>query len=131
MPMMPREKIKHLKKSGFKIVGQNGSHVKMRNETTGFQTEVPYHSSSSLVCYEKEQKPFPACSDPTAITPEPDSFLVVIEFDMLAYKRRTNSRAVKKTLSIPEWMNEAAMAMDLNFSQVLQEALLTRICSQT
>lgn len=81
----------------------------------------------ALVCYEKEQKPFPASSDPTAIPPEPDSFLVVIEFDMLAYKKRTNSRAVKKTLSIPEWMNEAAMAMDLNFSQVLQEALLTRI----
>lgn len=45
MPMTPREMIKHLKKNGFKIVGQNGSHVKMRNDMTGFQTEVPYHSS--------------------------------------------------------------------------------------
>lgn len=46
MPMTPREMIKHLKKNGFEIVGQNGSHVKMRNTTTGYQTEVPYHSSS-------------------------------------------------------------------------------------
>ena len=46
---------------------------------------------------------------------------------MLAYKKRTNSRAVKKTLSIPEWLNEAAIDMDLNFSQVLQEALLAKI----
>ena len=46
---------------------------------------------------------------------------------MLAYKKRTNSRAVKKTLSIPEWLNEAAMDMGLNFSQVLQEALLSKI----
>ena len=38
-----------------------------------------------------------------------------------------NSRAVKKTLSIPEWLNEAAIAMDINFSQVLQEALLAKI----
>lgn len=29
--------------------------------------------------------------------------------------------------SIPEWLNEAAMAMDINFSQVLQEALLSKI----
>lgn len=29
MPMTPREMIKHLKKNGFKIIGQNGSHVKM------------------------------------------------------------------------------------------------------
>lgn len=45
MPMTPREMIKHLKKNGFEIVGQNGSHVKMRNAETGHQTEVPYHSS--------------------------------------------------------------------------------------
>ena len=81
----------------------------------------------ALNCREKEQQPFPASSDPTTITLEPDSFLVVIEFDMLAYKKRTNSRAVKKTLSIPEWLNEAAIAMDLNFSQILQEALLAKI----
>ena len=81
----------------------------------------------ALSCREKEQQPFPDTSDPTAITPESDSFLVVIEFDMLAYKKRTSSRAVKKTLSIPEWLNEAAMAMDLNFSQVLQEALMSKI----
>ena len=31
------------------------------------------------------------------------------------------------TKIIPEWMNEAAMAMDLNFSQILQEALLKKI----
>ena len=84
----------------------------------------------ALTCREKEQQPIPSSSDPTAISPEPDSFLAVIEFDMLAYKKRTNSRAVKKTLSIPEWLNEAAMAMDLNFSQVLQEALLAKIQSQ-
>ena len=84
----------------------------------------------ALTCREKEQQPFPNASDPTAITPEANSFLVVIEFDMLAYKKRTNSRAVKKTLSIPEWLNEAAIDMNLNFSQVLQEALIAKIQAQ-
>ncbi len=46
MPMTPREMIQHLKKNGFKVVGQNGSHVKMRNNTTDHQTEVPYHSTN-------------------------------------------------------------------------------------
>lgn len=81
----------------------------------------------ALTCREKELEPFPDISDPTSIALDPDSFLVVIEFDMLAYKKRTNSRAVKKTLSIPAWLNEAAMAMDLNFSQILQEALISKI----
>lgn len=46
MPMTPKEMIKHLKKNGFKVVGQSGSHVKMRNDATGHQTEVPYHGTS-------------------------------------------------------------------------------------
>ncbi|HAU84020.1 MAG TPA: toxin HicA [Lachnospiraceae bacterium] len=44
MPMTSREMIKHLKKNGFEIVSQNGSHVKMKNTNTNAQTIVPYHS---------------------------------------------------------------------------------------
>lgn len=46
MPMTPREMINHLKKNGFEVISQNGSHVKMKNEITGHQTVVPYHGSS-------------------------------------------------------------------------------------
>ena len=38
-----------------------------------------------------------------------------------------NNKAVKKTLSIPEWLNEAALEEKINFSQVLQEALKQRL----
>lgn len=69
----------------------------------------------------------PAPSEPGSILPEKNAFLVVIEFDMLTYKKRNNSKAVKKTLTLPEWMNEEATAMGINFSQVLQEALLNKI----
>lgn len=81
----------------------------------------------ALTDREKEHQPIPSASDPSAISLEPDSFLVVVEFDMLAYKKRFNSRAVKKTLTIPEWLNEAAIDMGLNFSQVLQEALMAKV----
>ena len=74
---------------------------------------------------EKEEIPTP--SEPHNITLSKDEFCVVIEFDMLAYQKRTNSKAVKKTLSIPEWLNEEATALGINFSQVLQEALMQKI----
>ena len=76
-----------------------------------------------LTDMEKERSPLPTATPPDKIKTEPDSFLVVIEFDMLAYKKRTSSAAVKKTLSIPEWLNEEALALNVNFSQVLQDAL--------
>ncbi|MBY0757672.1 MULTISPECIES: type II toxin-antitoxin system HicB family antitoxin [Sellimonas] len=56
-----------------------------------------------------------------------DGTLVIVEFDMLEYQKKHNSRAVKKTLSIPEWLNEEATAMGVNFSQVLQEALMNKL----
>ncbi len=44
MPMTSKEMITFLKKNGFEIISQNGSHVKMRNPNTGKTVIVPYHS---------------------------------------------------------------------------------------
>ena len=41
-----------------------------------------------------------------------------------------NNKSIKKTLSIPEWLNEKATSMNLNFSQILQEALIEKINAQ-
>ena len=60
------------------------------------------------------------------VDPE-DGILVIIEFDMAEYRRKHRSKAVKKTLSIPEWLNEAAIRENLNFSQILQEALMVKL----
>ncbi|MCD7813349.1 MAG: type II toxin-antitoxin system HicB family antitoxin [Lachnospiraceae bacterium] len=56
-----------------------------------------------------------------------DGAVVIVQFDLDEYNRKHNSKAVKKTLSIPEWLNEEAMAASINFSQVLQEALMTKL----
>ena len=55
-----------------------------------------------------------------------NEFVVVIEFNMLEYRKKHNSKAVKKTLTIPQWLNEAAIERNINFSQVLQEALILK-----
>ncbi len=81
----------------------------------------------AITGFEEESIPIPNASKPDAITTAADEFCVVIEFDMLAYKKRTGSKAVKKTLTIPEWLNEEATALGVNFSQVLQEALMIKI----
>ena len=80
----------------------------------------------ALTSLEEDNRILPRASRPDEIKVN-GGFLVVIEFDMLEYKRRHNSRAVKKTLSIPEWLNEEAMKMGVNFSQVLQEALMVKL----
>lgn len=81
----------------------------------------------AITSREEDGQEIPSPSEPYQIVLDSDSFCAVIEFDMLAYKKRTNSKAVKKTLSIPEWLNEEATALGVNFSQVLQEALIQKI----
>ena len=56
-----------------------------------------------------------------------EGIVVLVEFDLREYQKKHNSRAVKKTLSIPEWLNEEAVAAGINFSQVLQEALMLKL----
>ncbi len=53
-----------------------------------------------------------------------DGFSSLVSCDINQYK---DTKAVKKTLTIPAWLNDRAMSMGINFSQVLQEALLTKI----
>ena len=76
---------------------------------------------------EKEKSVLPVPTKPTEIKTENQEAVIIIEFDLDAYRRKHNSKAVKKTLTIPEWLNEEAMALGINFSQVLQEALLQKI----
>ena len=75
----------------------------------------------ALVNRKEEKEEIPVPSEIDRIQGE-DGTLVIVEFDMQEYLRKHNSKAVKKTLSIPEWLNEEATAMGVNFSQVLQEA---------
>ena len=71
----------------------------------------------------------PVPSAPDSIKIEDNGFLVIIQFDLAAYRKRTSSKVVKKTLTIPEWLNEEALAKGINFSQVLQEGLVSKIQS--
>lgn len=66
---------------------------------------------------------FPTPSNPTTITVPAGDFVALIEFDMLDYTRRHSKKSVKKTLTIPSWLNAEAEAQHINFSSVLQAAL--------
>ncbi len=72
---------------------------------------------------EERKEDIPAACDITGISCAPDSFTSLIECDTMEYRRYYDSKAVKKTLSIPSWLNAMAEKEDINFSAVLQKAL--------
>ena len=74
-----------------------------------------------------EGKEFPKPSTPDKIDLKNDDILVIVSIDLLQYEKRINSRSVKKTLSIPEWLNDEAIKHKINFSKMLQEALIEKL----
>ena len=51
----------------------------------------------------------------------------MVSVDVEAYAAKHFNKAVKKTLTIPHWLNEAALAKKINFSKVLQAALMREL----
>jgi predicted RNase H-like HicB family nuclease len=54
-----------------------------------------------------------------------DGFVNLIVADTDDYRRQNDTRAVRKTLSIPEWLNYKAEKAGAPFSRILQQGLKT------
>ncbi len=79
--------------------------------------------SAYLLTLMEQGRPLAAPSDVSAFRPE-DGFSSLVSCDIDQYK---DTKAVKKTLTIPSWLNDRAVSMGLNFSKVLQDALIAKI----
>ena len=83
--------------------------------------------SLMLVEIEDSQNTIPAPTPITSMKLEEGEFSTLISVDTIQYRHVLNNMAVKKTLSIPAWLNDAATAAGINFSQTLQEALKSKL----
>ena len=57
------------------------------------------------------------------------AFVNMVLVDMTEYAKQHSDKSVKKTLSIPMWLNTLCEEKSINFSKVLQDALLTKVQS--
>ena len=56
-----------------------------------------------------------------------DDIVTYVDVDFAEYRKRAENKKVKKTLTIPSWLNEKAESENINFSRVLEEALISRL----
>ncbi|MCC8160402.1 MAG: type II toxin-antitoxin system HicB family antitoxin [Oscillospiraceae bacterium] len=76
---------------------------------------------------EAEGKPIPAASEPQEVKVRGSEFVTLIACDTIEYERFFKNKSVKKTLTIPEWLNDMAVRENVNFSNVLQNALMEQL----
>jgi predicted RNase H-like HicB family nuclease len=70
----------------------------------------------------EDKKELPKASNPSEIEKEEGTFISLIEFDLIEFKKIYN-KSVKKTLTIPSWLNMRAEEAHINFSKLLQKAI--------
>jgi len=75
----------------------------------------------------ENDKELPIASKPEDIQKGGKDFVVPIVFDMKKYVKENKARMVKKTLTIPEWLNDMAEKKNVNFSLVLRNALVDQL----
>jgi predicted RNase H-like HicB family nuclease len=81
----------------------------------------------TLYHLEKDGKEIPEPSAPGAFTLKENDVVSLVHCDTIFYKRFYSSKVIKKTLTIPSWLNDAALEKNINFSQTLQNALIEQL----
>lgn len=93
-------------------------------ETLADAIQMATDAASGWVLDELENGyPIPLASPLDAVQPAPGGFVSVLVLDMDAYAEKYGSKAVRKNLTIPAWLNTFAESQHINFSKVLQDAL--------
>lgn len=72
----------------------------------------------------EEEVKLPKASIVTDLETTSDSFVSLVACDLSKYDV---NKSVKKTLTIPAWLNDRAVSLGINFSKTLQDALLLKI----
>ena len=76
-----------------------------------------------LYALERDKKTAPEPSEPGEVELEAGDVVALVDVDLLDYKRRIGSKAVRRTISIPEYLDEMATRAGVSLSQITQDAL--------
>ena len=121
---------------GYSVIFPDLNYLETQGDSFQYAMEMAVECLASyLYIAQRDGEDVPAPSslvniDPVAVAKELDPDLPVgeaivnlVSVDVAEYAKKHFEKSVKKTLSIPAWLNEAAVAQGVNFSQVLQRAL--------
>ena len=65
----------------------------------------------------------PPPSEITSIQANEGEFATLVDVDFAEYRRKSNSRTVRRTVSLPEWLNTEVEKNGINASYLLQTAI--------
>lgn len=87
--------------------------------------EAMENAKEAMGLFLEDLNEYPECTtDIKSIKLEENQIVSFVSVDLEEHKRKYENKSVKKTLSIPAWLNTIAEKENVNFSQILQKALM-------
>lgn len=80
-----------------------------------------------LINAEDDEEEIPAPLQPSEISVPEDDLLIPIEVNTELYRLKFDNQAIKKTLTIPRYLDALGKAENINFSLVLNETLKEKL----
>lgn len=126
--------------SGYSVIFPDLNYLATQGENLGDAMEMAVECLAGYLysCQaDGEKMPEASCLqeiDPVAVSktispdlPVGEAFVNMVSVDVEQYAKTHFEKSVRKTLTIPAWLNTAACNQGINFSQTLQEALLIKV----
>ena len=76
---------------------------------------------------EEDGEEIPVPTALSAVELEANERAVLVDVYMPSVRMAQNNKSVNRTVTLPAWLNAAALERNINFSQVLQDALKAQI----
>lgn len=76
---------------------------------------------------EEDGEEIPAPTPLSEVKLDSNERAVLVDVYMPSVRMAQNNKSVNRTVTLPAWLNAAALERNINFSQVLQDALKTQI----
>lgn len=106
--------------------GLDGCYTDGADEKEAFENAEDF-LNLELMSRENHGEDIPAPKDIRDLHVPSPGFIGMIQADTTAYRKKVDTRTVRKNVSIPSWLNQLATARNINFSNVLQNALMREL----
>lgn len=86
------------------------------------------NAKEAMGLYLEDLEEYPECTtDIKKVKTKANQVVSFVTVNLTEYKKKYENKSVKKTLSIPAWLNTMAEKEHVNFSQILQKALMEKL----
>lgn len=90
--------------------------------------EATLNASKALGLLLEDMSEYPKpTTDVSKIKLEKNQFISFLSIDLNVYREKFSNKTIKKTLSLPAWLNTMALENNINFSETLKEALFLKL----